>query len=445
MNVTRSRGFLHWVLPAMIGMVALTSLLSGRDLSETFRQLATEGDPVRGPAVAWAQRLVSLLLVAAAAERVVSQITLRKHLPSPALALSFVIYWIATVALPAFLGSHPLLSHEYLYTLAIGFAAVLVTAHDRDRMLDASRTALFAFTAAGMLLIPVLPAMVLDQSYAQGMLPGVPRFGGLSAHPVAMGMFAQTALLLLWARPFRHGWLNLLAWVLGGAALVLAQSKTAWIAFFLCSACMLAVRHGGNLWRRISDPRQGAFGILVCIAILMALLALLGWILVGDLDTRLSDFADTAQGAQLISMTGRDQIWAIAIEEWRASPLFGYGPGLWDADFRATIAMPNATSAHNQFMDTLARSGGIGAAALVVYACVLLVMSVRYAKASGGLSLALFLALALRSISEVPLLLLGYGNELIVHVMLLMTLAAAASARAQVDVARSPYAYGAAS
>jgi O-antigen ligase len=88
--------------------------------------------------------------------------------------------------------------------------------------------------------------------------------------------------------------------------------------------------------------------------------------------------------------------------------------------------MPNATHAHNQFMDTLSRSGTVGAAALVLYALVLLVLSIRYARASGGLTLALFVALALRAISEVPLLLFGYGPELIAHVLLLMTLAAAA-------------------
>jgi hypothetical protein len=142
-------------------------------------------------------------------------------------------------------------------------------------------------------------------------------------------------------------------------------------------------------------------------------------------------------------MTGRDQIWAVAMEEWRSSPLFGYGPGLWDADFRAAIGMPNATSAHNQFMDTLARSGTIGAAGLVAYSLVLLGMSLRYAKASGGLSLALFVALALRSISEVPMLLQGYGTELFLHLLLLVTLAAAASSRVHVQFARSPYAWGA--
>ncbi|MDP3759594.1 MAG: O-antigen ligase family protein [Ramlibacter sp.] len=436
-------GFLHWVMPAMIGMVALSALMSGRNLSLTFVELMTVGEPARGPVVVWAQRLVSILLVAAAAERIVNHVAQHRHLPSPTLAIVFAFYWMATVAAPAFLGSHPLLSHEYLYTLVIGFAAVLVTGSEVDRILAAARTALFTFIAAGILLIPVMPAMVLDQSYAQGLMPGVPRFGGLAPHAVAMAMFAQAFLLLLWARPFQRNWLNVLAWVMGLAALFLAQSKTAWIAFLLCALCMALVRHGGRMWRRISDPRNGAMGIFTLLLVLVGVGALLGWIVVGDVDAQWSNFADTAQGAQLISMTGRDQIWAVAVEEWRASPLFGYGPGLWDADFRAAIGMPNATSAHNQFMDTLARAGSAGASALVVYSLVLLVMSLRHAKASGGLSLALFVALALRSISEVPMLLQGYGTELFLHLLLLVTLAAAASSRAQVQVMRSPYAWGA--
>jgi O-antigen ligase len=443
-NITRTNGFLHWVLPAMLALLGLAVLLSGRDLALVFMELQS-GEGYGGPAVVWGQRLVSVLLLAAAGERVVSHVAQHKQLPSPGLTLAFVVYWFATVAGPAFFGSHPRLAHEYLYTLVLGFAVLLVNADQRDQIVDATRNALVVFVAAGLLLIPVLPSLVMDMSYRQGLFPGVPRFGGLAPHAVAMGMFAQTALLLIWARPFRLGWLNVLAWLASLAALFLAQSKTAWIAFLLCSACMLAVRNGPGLWRRVTDPRQGAFGMTVCLLVIVAMLAALTWVVVGDLETRVSNFADTAQGAQLISMTGRDKIWAIAMEEWQQSPVFGYGPGLWDWDFRASIGMPNATDAHNQFMDTLARSGSVGAAALIVYAGVLLFLSIRHARATGGLSLALFLALALRSISEVPLLLFGYGTELFPHLLLLVTLAGAASTRARVVTARTPYGYGVAS
>lgn len=111
------------------------------------------------------------------------------------------------------------------------------------------------------------------------------------------------------------------------------------------------------------------------------------------------------------------------------NPTFGYGLSIWDAAYRTAIGMPNATHAHNQFLDDLARAGSVGATALVIYAVILLVLSVRSARASGGLSLALFVALALRSVSEVPLSLMGYGTELFTHLLLLATVAAASAQR----------------
>jgi hypothetical protein len=111
-----------------------------------------------------------------------------------------------------------------------------------------------------------------------------------------------------------------------------------------------------------------------------------------------------------------------------------------------SIAMPNATNAHNQFMDTLARSGTIGALALVGYSIVLMVLSIKYAKRTAGLSAALFIALALRSVSEVPMMLFGYGTELFGHLLLIVTLAAAASMNVPVTAtrARPAYSWGAA-
>jgi O-antigen ligase len=161
-----------------------------------------------------------------------------------------------------------------------------------------------------------------------------------------------------------------------------------------------------------------------------------------DIASDFYGFLDTQQGAQLMTLTGRDQIWAVAIEEWQAHKVFGFGPSLFDYDYRMGVGIPNATNGHNQFMDTLARSGTVGAIALVGYAIVLLVLSVRYARRTGGLSLALFITLALRSVSEVPLLLFGYGTELFAHLLLIVTLAAGASMRVPVAAARRQPAYG---
>jgi O-antigen ligase len=430
------RSHLHWVLPLMLALVAITVLLSGRDLSQNFADLARGGTPMH-PAVPWIQRVVSLLLVFISLETLLRHFSTPDRPPVPALAWAFCSYWAATVAAPAFLGAHWHLSHEYLYPLIIGLAALLATEADRQRMVGAVRTALFVFLLAGVALAAVLPAMVLDMTYRQGLLPGVPRFGGLAAHPVALGIFAQTFLLCLWVRPFERKWLSFLAWPLGLGVLFFAQSKTAWIGFLLCATAMLIVRRLPRMWRRATDPREPEYGILTCLSAIAVIGGCLAVLLLVDLGTDSSDFFATPEGAQLMTLTGRDQIWAIALEEWRASPVFGYGPTLWDDDFRASIGMPNATNAHNQFMDTLSRSGVVGATALVLYAAVLLVLSLRAARATGGLSIALFIALALRSVSEVPLSLFGYGSEFFAH-LLLITLLPLASAPRTTAAAEAP-------
>ena len=387
------------------------------------------------------QPLLSLLVLTVAGERVITRWLNRERATAvpKSLLTAFVVFWVGTVAAPALFGAHPQLSHDFVYPLVIGVAAVLATATEREQAFAATRNALFLFILAGLVLIFTNPGMALDATYTQGFLPGVPRFAGLAPHAVAMGLLTQLALLCLLTTPFQRVWLNRLAWLVGLVVLVLAQSKTAWVAFVLCTLGVLVFRNGPGFWRRTTDPQHPEFGIVVILGFIGALVLAGGLMVFGGIGGKVASFFESSQGAQLTSMTGRDQIWAIAYDEWLRNPVFGYGPSLWDASYRASIGMPNATHAHNQFMDTLSRSGTVGATALVLYALTLLVLSVRYARATGGLSLALFTALALRSVSEVPMLLFGYGTELITQVLLLMTLASV-PAQSAVQSARRRYA-----
>jgi hypothetical protein len=442
MKLDRPSGWFHWVLPLIILLGALDVLLSQRDLSRVFLQLAGLAEAYRSPAMPWIQRAVSVVLLLVSIERIAAHFARHDPLPSAALVGAYVAFWIGTVACPALLGANRQVSHEYLYPLVIGFAAMVITTQEIGRVIDRARDALFLLMLASVCLAVVQPSLVLDESYTQGLMPGVPRLGGLAPHPVAMGTLAQTGLLLLWARPYNSRWFTVPAWLLGLGVLFFAQSKTAWIAFLLCAITMLVVRHGPTAWKRLSDPREGTFGIIVCMGAMLLGAAALSLVLFVDVGSDVTSFMDTQEGAQLMTLTGRDQIWAIAWEEWGAHKWFGYGPGLFDDDFRQAIQMPNATNAHNQFMDTLARSGGIGAATLVAYGLVLLVLALRYARRTNGLSLALFIAIALRSVSEVPLSLFGYGTEFFGHLLLMVTIAAAASMRVHATQPRRQATWG---
>jgi O-antigen ligase len=445
MKPSRSGLLLPWIFPAILGLVAFSVLLSGRDLSQLFMSLSVATEAPRPPLLAWVQRGVSLLLLLAAAGYVNQHFAQQRRVPSPLLLGAFLLYWLGTVASPALLGANPQVSHDLLYALAAGTACCLVDASDRERLMRAARDTLMVLMLAGLALIPLRLSMVLDLSYAQGVIPGLPRFGGLTPHPVTQGMLAQVALLLLWTQPYARPWLNRLAWTLGLAVLFVAQSKTAWTAFAACLGVMWVVRNGAAFWQRMVDPRGGGFGIVVCLGLIAAVLAFGSWMLLGDALGSVAGFADSREGAEFMTLTGRDRIWAAALDEWRQNPVFGYGLSLWDAAYRARIGMPQATHAHNQFLDDLARAGNVGATALVVYAAVLLWLALRCARASGGLSLALFLSVALRSVSEVPLSLLGYGTELFVQLLLLATLAGAASEQREAVLRRMPLRFGVAS
>jgi O-antigen ligase len=354
--------------------------------------------------------------------------------------LAFIVFWLSTVASPALFGANPKLSHDYAYALVIGLAAATASALERDQSLRAVRDAVLVFMTLGFLMIPFKASQVMDLSYTQGWLPGLPRLAGLAPHAVSLGLLAQLGLLCLLARPYERRWLNRLAWTIGLLTLFMAQSKTAWLAFLLCTGVMLWVRHGPAWWRRMVNPMQPGPGQLTLAALMLGVMALAGVLMFGDVSVRLDRFINTPEGAQLTSLTGRDRIWAIAWEEWARNPVFGHGPGIWDESFRASIGMSNATHAHNQFMDTLSRAGTVGAVGLGFYASVLLWLSLRFARTTQGLSLGLFLALLLRSISEVPLLMFGYSPDLIIHVLLLMVLASAtrqASASATLAATRS--------
>lgn len=432
----RTHGYLHLIFYAILISVALGSLLPGRDLTTlAYSGPASFAEPPKPAVLGWIQPFISLFILTVTAERIISYwITPQKKTKVPALLMTaFIFFWAGTTAAPALFGAHPHVSHDYLYPLVIGIAVMLASGIERDLTFRAARDSLFVFLLVGLLIIPFKPGLVWDVAYNQGLLPGLPRLVGLAGHSVSLGILAQLCFLCLLCCPYKRRWLNALAWGVGLLSLFLAQSKTAWISFGLCALCIVLVRSGPGFVRRAGDPLRKDFGVVAIVCFMAVVLTASVLVMFGGLDARLGTFFDSAEGAQLVSLTGRDLIWSIAENEWLRNPVFGYGPTIWDADFRAAIGMSNATSGHNQFMDTLSRSGSVGAIALVLYSLVLLIMSVRYTRASGGLTLALFLALAIRSISEVPLTLFGYGSELLTHMLLLMTLTAAAA-----SVQRSP-------
>lgn len=409
--------------PVLIAM-GTGALLSGRNLNLPPEMYAF-GD-AKPALLVWIHRFVSVFIVAALADQV-ARLLLQgtwRNVPKP-LLLAFGIFFLTQVIMPGFLGKHASFSHEYLYAGFLCAGALLCNPSEGDRAIRSARTALFVFLLAGAVVLPLQPDMVLARGY-RGLIPLLDfRYAGLSSHANSLGMLAALFVLCLWSRPYDRRWLNLPAWSVGLGSLLLAQSKTNWVACAAGMACLAYYRHGDAV-RLFFRRNPGAIaGLLLAVMGLAGMLALLVMFR-GD---RLAAFFDTSAGADLLSLTGRDLIWEVAVQEWRDSPLFGYGLSIWDDQHRQRIGMAYAFNAHSQFYQSLSSSGTVGVVGLAIYAIALPAFSLKAGRASRGLAPALCLLILFVSISEVPLSLIGYGQDLLLHSLLLMVIAASHAAR----------------
>ena len=440
-QVTRHReaGWFHYCFYGIFLTVAVQTIASGRDLSFANWLSAVSGPPQMAAWAAWETRIISVLLLLAAAERIVTAVfNARSSTKITLLLPAFVMYWLGVVASPALLGRYPKLSHEYLYPLIFGCAGLLVTQAESERAIQAARNALLMFIAAGVLFIPFNVGLVLETGYSQGYLPGVPRMAGLAPYALQLGLIVQIAMFCLWDKPFKNSILNRLAWSLCLGVLVFAQSKTAWISFAFAAAIMLLLRQGAAVRKRLFDSENPVIGILIILATMVGVLLVAYTMVFGELGSKVMRFFDTDDGAKLLSFNGREEIWAITFAEWRQSPLFGYGPNLFSLEFRQSIGLLNATHAHNQFVDDLGRAGLVGATTLILYVLTLTVLCVRAAKATGGLSIALFLVIIFRGVSEVPLALYNYGLDFAAHLLLLIVMVGASRINTKSQMANTP-------
>lgn len=424
----KPEGFLVLFVLPMVIVMAATTIASGRNLMfPDFQLLAGGAEP--GGWAKWLQRLATLFFLAASMERLASFAFSPRDSNRPVgLMVAFAGCWVGMVALPAAFGARPHLSHEYFYSLVIGLAALTTSEQGVRTALRVTRNALMAFMLGGLVLLVVKRELVLAP-YVGGLLPGFSwRYSGLSTGPNAMGPLCVLALLCLRAVPFERSALQRVGIFLALVSLVLSQSKSSWIAGFACWAAMAAVSETGHLANWLRDARKRPW-VQVAIALVASVLVLLLVAIGGGLGQgKIERFLATRAGSDLMTLTGRNEIWAIALETFRANPWFGYGPTIWDPLFRMQIGVPAAFHAHNQFINVLAASGVVGALGFLAYLLVLLRRLWPRRTAYRGFVVGLLMLLLVRCVGEVPFNLFGFGSESLAQMLLLMALAGTKSA-----------------
>lgn len=216
----------------------------------------------------------------------------------------------------------------------------------------------------------------------------VPMFGttqrlqGVLEHPNALGPVAALAFVItVWKR---RGWF--LVGAPSAVALLATDSLTAIAAVPVALAC---------LWYYSQDRGSRLRGSILlssfAVAASFVAIAPRGIAATQQLVERFGTF------------TGRTTGWAYALDRWRESPFVGYGPEVFGDSFRAETGLQWLGQAHNQFLQSLAESGLIGLAALILLVVVAARIALRTAWSTAGLTAAIAALFALRMLTEAPL------------------------------------------
>lgn len=352
------------------------------------------------PGVVWWLRLSSVALVGVAAMAILVNWGKRSKLRGGTWLLAGLIaVFLASVA-SSMLGTKPEFIHQTLYTLLL-MLAITLSPPIAPELVAVYAKRVLAFLLYGSLILALInPAHYVQTGYS-GIIPGFNvRLHGLAPHANSLGPLALLYLVLAYWVPGKRPW-HLLGNVAALAVLILAQSKTAWLTALFILFLLLAYRLAKRASRELRTAGIG-WATLMGLGLYSALLLLtfLFFVMGNPLDTL--NYLVSAD-SELTTLTGRTRIWEATINTWEQSPWFGYGPTLWDLDFRISHGILAAWHAHNQFIQTLGEAGLVGLAALLLYVGALLGYGIKFADETRGVSLALVLLLLIRTITEIPL------------------------------------------
>lgn len=424
----REQGLMPYIFYSTFLVLALETMLSGRVLNQ---QIGLDGMEVvevltKHPLTTWLGRANSLFILFSACERIAARFLCsgpKSDIPV-LLLVAIWLFFLTNVASPGFLGAHPKFSHECLYVIIASTGAALLYEQEGKSIIDSARNTLFVFIMLSAVISIFHPEMMFDMNYNHGIIPRLSiRYYGLSSHANAFALIISMFLFCLWHNPFSSAGLNFLGWTIGILSLLLTQSKTCWIVMVVCIIILSYFRYGTFFKRFLFDARRPQFlAALLIVAILLT--GILGYItMFTSVSDKMVSFFSTKQGSEILSFTGRDQIWKIALQEWRRTPLFGYGLTIWDEQYRARIGLSYAVSAHSQFYQSLSSAGIIGVVGFMSYILLLLSAVVHTARLTKGLSAALFLMIFLRSFSEPSIMMDSFGPEGITNLFIIMVMA----------------------
>ncbi len=344
----------------------------------------------------WASRLITLFLVGFSfAEIMRCWGVLRKTRvrdPATSIAIAFLAYLLGIALVGAVGATQPEFSYKILYVPIVLLAMYYFTHLDMARFTLHLKLILLVPALGSLIAAVVAPDFAVLRPYDG--VPGLSfRLFGVTGHANALGPIGLLLMLLELYFPSRR-WLRWIILPSAFVAFVLAQSKTAWV-IAVVQFLLVFIPYNTSILQSRAGRNKSTLLPVVFSLTLLAVTA------VAILSHGLGDSLLEDKG--LTNLTGRTLIWDLTLKEFYQNPVFGYGPGMWGLEYRWKLNMMYVGQAHNQFINTLGKSGLLGLMLLLVYLVVLFKYALKYFKQSRGLILAIFILILGRCITEAPL------------------------------------------
>lgn len=337
--------------------------------------------------------------------------------PGRELWLGFAAFVSASV-LAAIFGTRPTFLPGLLVTPLLFAAVYVLPPVDPGQVLAHARRMLLGLVYLSAAAALLAPGRAFSGESRLQFLGVEERLQGVLGHPNGLGAASAFALVvaLAWAGSSRGRGAHVLTCTL---VLLLTDSRAAWASAVLG---VLVVWLGSSAASVNPSRRSGRRGVaVVCIAAG-------GWL---TLSGAASD-GSAPMGrltTDIENLTGRTTVWNLTVDEWRRSPIVGYGPLLWSDEYRAErygSRFAWAGQAHNQFVHSLGATGVLGLLALLTYLGALLRSALRTRARYGGAGLALLVTLLVQMLNETPLRNHFVDPALLSHVIVFSVLLALA-------------------